>query len=711
MKNQRNHARHHVALILALVGLCGGTLMSLQGRPARAQVGTNPAAFTPTMAGSLDPTFGIGGMVTTSIGTESSAAAVAIQPDGKIVVAGTADSKFALARYNANGKLDSSFDGDGIATTDIGGAIASSVAIQADGKIVVAGRTDDKFVLARYDTNGMLDSSFDSDGIVTTPGADFYVSFTSVRLAVQADARIVICGSTLDPGTASYSTLIRYNVDGSLDTSFGNGGILRVDLSGIDYNGFNSVLIQSDGKILASGYDGWEVFGTTFSVARFISDGSFDSTFGRNGVVYDYLNDSFQGWVSSLAIAPDQKIVAAGTNYYNIAEPDSRNRFQINRYNPNGAHDLTFDGDGRVLTQFGDGSDSDANAVAIQPDGKIVVSGSSFILGSSRVAVSRYNMDGSLDSTYGVLGKVLIADAGSNGLTLDSSGRAVLAGYSNNSFCVIRLLGDGPIPTPTPGNPIDDAQFFIRQHYLDFLNREPDAGGLAYWTDRITQCGLDERCIHSRRIGVSAAFFIEQEFQDSGYYVYRFYKASFGRQPNYIEFTSDRGKVNDGSSLEVNKQAFAHEWVQRPAFTQAYPNTLSNTELVNKLFDSAGLTASIYDSQRQQEITAMNAGRSRALLLRDVIEIPDFKNIPDPNNPRYNELKQTSQYNPAFVLMQYFGYLRRNVDQAGYDFWLDVVNNREPNNYRGMVCAFITSAEYQLRFGAGVTRTNADCGQ
>jgi hypothetical protein len=116
-------------------------------------------------------------------------------------------------------------------------------------------------------------------------------------------------------------------------------------------------------------------------------------------------------------------------------------------------------------------------------------------------------------------------------------------------------------------------------------------------------------------------------------------------------------------------------------------------------------------AQRQQEIAAMNSGRSRALVVRDVIEFPDFKNIPDPNDPRYAEVKQTSQYNPAFVLMQYFGYLRRDVDQGGYDFWLDVLNNREPNNFCGMVCAFVTATEYQLRFGSVVTRSNADCGQ
>src|SRR4029077_2603353 len=130
-------------------------------------------------------------------------------------------------------------------------------------------------------------------------------------------------------------------------------------------------------------------------------------------------------------------------------------------------------------------------------------------------------------------------------------------------------------------NQIDDASFFVRQQYLDFLNREPDASGLAYWTDRITQCGSDARCIHERRIGVSAAFFVELEFQDTGYYVYRFYKAGFGRQPSFAEFTSDRSRVIGGSSLAASKQAFADAWVQRAAFLAAYPNTLSNTEVVN----------------------------------------------------------------------------------------------------------------------------------
>jgi hypothetical protein len=286
--------------------------------------------------------------------------------------------------------------------------------------------------------------------------------------------------------------------------------------------------------------------------------------------------------------------------------------------------------------------------------------------------------------------------------TLLPNGRILVAGSSGDHTAE---LYD---PTLAPNSTlIDDAHFFVHQHYIDFLNREPDAGGLAYWSDRIAQCGSDVQCIDERRVGVSAAFFIEQEFQVTGYYVYRFYKASFGRQPDYTEFTADRS----GVGCDEDGYCFADYWVERPAFEQAYPSTMSNTDFVNKLFNTAGLTASVYDAHRQQQIQAMNAGRSRARVLDELIEMSDFKNIVDPKDPRYAEIKKTSQYNPAFVLMQYFGYLRRDVDQGGYDFWLDVLNNREPNNYLGMVCAFTTSREYQLRFGSVVTRSDADCGQ
>jgi hypothetical protein len=236
--------------------------------------------------------------------------------------------------------------------------------------------------------------------------------------------------------------------------------------------------------------------------------------------------------------------------------------------------------------------------------------------------------------------------------------------------------------------------FFVRQHYLDFLNRQPDRAGLAYWTNALANCGGDMACISDRRIGVSAAFFVEQEFQETGSFVYRFYKASYGRRPNFAEFTADRRNVIGGSGLEAAKQAFAASWVQRPSFLQEYPPEMSNTIFVNKLFDTASLSG--YVNEREQQIQAMtDSGKTRAQVLRDIIEIQDFKN---------------REYNAAFVLMQYFGYLKRNPDQGGYDFWLNVLNNRVPNNYRAMVCSFITSAEYQDRFGLVRTHSNAECG-
>jgi YVTN family beta-propeller protein len=244
-------------------------------------------------------------------------------------------------------------------------------------------------------------------------------------------------------------------------------------------------------------------------------------------------------------------------------------------------------------------------------------------------------------------------------------------------------------------NAIDSSRLFVWQHYVDFLNREPDNGGLDYWTNEIDSCPTPPFCTGQRRNGVSAAFFIENEFQQTGYFVYRVYKASFGRPPSYTEFSADRSRVVDGPNLEANKQALVNDWIARPAFTAAaaYPLSLTNTQFVNKLYDTAGLSP--YATERQQQIDAMNANnKTRAQVLRDVIETPELVG---------------REYNPAFVRMQYFGYLQRNPDPGGEAFWLDVVNNRVTNNYRAMVCAFITSTEYQQRFGLNITRSNADC--
>jgi cytochrome c peroxidase len=253
--------------------------------------------------------------------------------------------------------------------------------------------------------------------------------------------------------------------------------------------------------------------------------------------------------------------------------------------------------------------------------------------------------------------------------------------------------------TELPANPIDNSQNFVQQQYHDFLARRPDAGGLDFWTGQITGCAPQPSCLESRRIGVSAAFFISQEFQETGYFVYRLYRAAFGTftsnptqaNVNYLDYMGDRNRVVGGPDLEQQRQAFALAFTQRARFLNEYPLTLTNEQFVNRLFDKAGLTP--FTAERQAEIQAMNQGRTRAQVLRNVIDIPAFSN---------------REYNPAFVLAQYFDYLRRDPDAGGYNFWLNVLT-QNPQRFQGMVCAFITSREYQERFGSQVTRNNTLC--
>jgi hypothetical protein len=282
-------------------------------------------------------------------------------------------------------------------------------------------------------------------------------------------------------------------------------------------------------------------------------------------------------------------------------------------------------------------------------------------------------------------------------MALDAEGRAVVVGESNGAFALARFL----LTPATCSNPIDCPDFFVRQHYLDFLGREPDAGGQDYWTQQIADCGSDQRCSSHRRIGVSGAFFGEPEFQRTGSFVYRLYTGGLGRRPSYSEFESDRHNIVEGPTLEQTKQAFTLAFVQRSGFIAAYSDKTTADLFVDALIARIQQVSGVNLAGRRSEFVSVYANgadqnESRAQVLRLAIDDPGFT---------------AAEYNPSFVLMEYFGYLHRDPDQAGYDFWLDIINNREPNNYRGMICAFITSQEYQLRFGSTPTRSNADCGQ
>ena len=265
-------------------------------------------------------------------------------------------------------------------------------------------------------------------------------------------------------------------------------------------------------------------------------------------------------------------------------------------------------------------------------------------------------------------------------------------------------------------NPINDVNFFVRQHYVDFLNREPDGPGLAFWTDQITSCGSDSQCAEVRRINVSASFFLSIEFQETGYLVYRTYKAGLGNLTNvpnvanppvpvtftnFLRYTQQMAtgvQVGIGdwqNQLEANKQAFMLDFVQTPEFVAAYPTATTATDLVNKMDTNIGNL--LTPSERAELVAILGTIPAdvsrRALVLRRVAE-----------NPTLVEAEKRK----AFVQMQYFGYLRRNpydppefqLDFAGFDFWLNKLNAFNGNYIEAeMVKAFITSTEYIQRFG------------
>lgn len=266
-------------------------------------------------------------------------------------------------------------------------------------------------------------------------------------------------------------------------------------------------------------------------------------------------------------------------------------------------------------------------------------------------------------------------------------------GVSSTPAFKITIFGP-PNSSAATTNPIDDASSFVRQNYLDFLSREPDQGGLDYWVSQFALCNGDAACIRQKRIDVSAAYFMSAEFQESGGFIYDMYAGSLGRSPAYNEFVPDRAQVVGGTGLEQAKIVFANSFIQRSEFLAKYPAAMTPDQFVDALLlTMTQRSGADVSSLRNQLLSDYGTG-GRSLVVRDAIQSTTFVQ---------------AEYNKAFVLMEYYGYLRRGVDQAGYDFWLNVLNTGSANDYRGMVCSFLTSAEYQLRFGALVTHSNQEC--
>jgi hypothetical protein len=267
------------------------------------------------------------------------------------------------------------------------------------------------------------------------------------------------------------------------------------------------------------------------------------------------------------------------------------------------------------------------------------------------------------------------------------SAGAQIAGSATAMVIII----DNDAVTST-ANPIDATDFFVRQHYVDFLNRAPDSSGFAFWMNNINSCGGDAACRDAKRIDTSAAFFLSIEFQQTGFIVEKSYQASFNRVPGFREFIRDTQAIGNGvvigqagadAQLEANKQAFFSGYVTRSDFLAVYGG-LSNDQYVDALNGNTG--GSLSSSDRDALVNGLNAGtETRATVLRKVAENASFTN---------------REFNRAFVLMQYFGYLRRDPDSAGFNFWLAKLNSFGGDFRRAeMVKAFISSSEYRQRFG------------
>ncbi|HEY1115312.1 MAG TPA: Calx-beta domain-containing protein [Chitinophagaceae bacterium] len=429
---------------------------------------TEPMNFTLVRyneEGTLDLSFGTGGVVSTGLGGDAYAAAVALQPDGKIVVSGSVPgpggSDVGLVRYYANGALDSSFGEGGVVVTDFGEYdYPAAVALQADGKIVVAGTSSGAvghvFALARYNSDGTPDQTLDGDGRVTTAVGEFD---SAIDLAIQGDGRLVVAGFTFNQETRADFVLLRFHVDGALDNSFDGDGKLVTDFfSDWDYPG--SLAIQPDGKLVVAGRAGNPRSNSTdFALVRYNAGGDPDNSFGAEGkVLTDFLGADGANFV---ALQNDGKLVVAGaTGYLDNYTLD----FALLRYNPDGSPDNSFSGDGKVAGYYPVAVSANF-ALAVQSDGKVVVGGRANPEQSRRAdfGLARYGVDGAPDPSFGTEGTVVTDFFGNldqlTAVALQADGKIVAAGYAiydpvtgRHDFALARYNTDGTLDPTFDGD-------------------------------------------------------------------------------------------------------------------------------------------------------------------------------------------------------------------------------------------------------------------
>jgi uncharacterized delta-60 repeat protein len=410
------------------------------------------AAATPAIGapGDLDPTFGSSGKRLTAFSRSVELYSVALQPDGKIVAAGTIGDEetgdFALARYRPDGTLDRSFSRDGkvIVAFGPGSDQAHAVAVQPDGRIVAVGYvqsgSDYDLALVRFLPNGRLDRTFDGDGKVRTSVADYAIAHA---VALQPDGKIVV-GATVRDAPFSFAAF-RYRPNGSLDSGFGPAGNGRVVTSfGPGTSGVAAVILQPDRKIVLAG--GADVGGNRdFALARYFPNGALDVGFGSGGKVTTPIGAATFEYATSVALQADSKIVAAGETQ------GGENSFALVRYTASGVPDPSFGTDGKVTTSLAPGYDT-AGGVAVQPNGMILAAGYT-VLAPGRFGIVRYTTAGTLDPSFGTGGIVTptLGPGSSTAKAIDvrPDGRILVGGYASgttgfSSFALAQILGAYP---------------------------------------------------------------------------------------------------------------------------------------------------------------------------------------------------------------------------------------------------------------------------
>jgi N-acetylneuraminic acid mutarotase len=653
MRDQTNHGRHRVGLILTLVGLIGAaTLVLGPARLASAQAVAPSWSFT-------------GNLNTAPFGHTAT-----LLPNGKVLVAGGfLDVTFCPCVTDA-AELYNPATGTWTNTSNLVTSRGDHTAtLLSDGSVLVAGGNDGSGSLLTLKTAELYDPATDS----WSSAGNLNTARSGHTATLMPNGKVLVAGGERN-GNGPLNSAELYDPATGTWSSTGNLNISRAR---------HTATLLPGGKVLVAGGFVNPATGQVTNSAELYDPAT--GTWSTTG----NLNTGRAHHTATLLAGSGGKVLVAGG--FSCAPP-SQTCSALNSAELYDPATGTWSSTGNLNSGRADG-----HTATLLLSGKVLV------------AAGAFDNSELYDPATGTWSNTATLNAARrfHTATLLLNGKVLVAGGSGDNTAELYDPGTNSIP-----NQIDEAQFFVRQHYLDFLNRDPDADGLAFWINEITECGTDAGCIEAKRINVSGAFFVSIEFQETGYLVYRVYKSSYGNMPGapvpitLSEFLPDTQEIGHGvivneagweQVLENNKQALIAEFVQRSRFTSAYATSMTPTDFVDQLFMNAGVTPSATDRAAainefgSASATADMAARARAL--RRVAE---------------NSTLAQQEFNRAFVLMQYFGYLRRNppdppeptLDFQGYNFWLSKLDQFHGNFINAeMVKAFIVSTEYRQRFG------------